>query len=110
MARTAKRTDLDLDYIISALFKNHTYNDIAGREQTRLDATVSRSLIAGIHRDLKSGALRPSSASAVNDRWIKTYVYGAEPDNGGVPLFLGEMSLPENNYIVASDFHAPYTD
>jgi calcineurin-like phosphoesterase family protein len=110
MVRTAKRTDLDLDYVIQSLLKHDTYEEIARKETSRIGSDVSRGLVAGVHRDLKDGKLRPSSVQAVNDRWIKTYVYGAEPDNGGVPLFLGEITLPENNYIVASDFHAPYVD
>lgn len=107
------RQDLDIDYIIQALFTNQTYSDIARRETSRLsyeqEMEVSRSLIAGIHRDLKSGSIKPSMTKRVDERYIKTYVYGNEPDNGGLPLFIGHPEL-EGNAVVISDVHAPYTD
>lgn len=108
-----KRSDLDLDYIIRGLLTNKTYSDIAIRETSRLShdvaTEVSRSIIAGIHRDLKAGVLRPTTAVKTDERYIKTYIWGVEPDNGGLPLFIGHPQL-EGDAVVISDIHAPFTD
>lgn len=111
--KQVKRSDLDLDYIIQGLLSNKTYGDIAQRETTRLsvdeEIVVSRSIIAGIRRDLVAGVLRPSTAARTDDHYIKTYIWGVEPDNGGLPLFIGHPHL-DGNLIVISDIHAPFTD
>lgn len=110
--RQATRADIDLDYVIQALLTTQTYDQIARRETARLDydgMTVSRSLIAGVHRDLKAGTLRPSSANRMDEKYIKTYVWGVEPDNGGVALFIGHPQM-DGDAVVISDIHAPFTD
>lgn len=111
--KQVKRTDLDLDYIVQGLLSNKTYDTIAKRETTRLSVNeemiVTRNMIAGIRRDLVAGVLRPSTASQTDDRYIKTYVWGVEPDNGGLPLFIGHPQL-DGDAVVISDIHAPFTD
>jgi len=107
------RNELDIDYIIQSLLTGKSYSDIANRETTRLstekDVIVSRSMIAGIHRDLKEGTLRPSQQKRIDDKYIPTYVWGVEPDNGGLPLFIGHPQI-DGDAVVISDVHAPFTD
>lgn len=107
------RNDLDIDYIIQGLFTGKSYSDIAQHETSRLsydqEIVVSRSIIAGIHRDLKNGTLRPSQIQRIDDRYVKTYVWGVEKDNGGIPLFIGHPEL-DGDAVVVSDVHAPFTD
>ncbi len=106
---TALRQLLDYDYIISRLLSHDSYEMIAARETVRLNRVVTRSTIAGVARDIKAGSIKPTAARKQDDGWVKTYIYGVEPDNGGLPVFTGHMTL-EGDYVVTNDWHEPFTD
>lgn len=101
---------LDYDYVIPALLRNESFEKIAARETVRLDTVVvTRNTIAGVKRDLMAGTLKTSSARQNDNGWVKTYVYGLEPDNGGLPVFTGHMTI-DGDAVVISDLHVPFTD
>lgn len=103
------RQQLDIDYIIAALLRGDTLQTIANRESKRIGTTVGRGAISGIERDLKAGTLKASVTQRADDRWINTYLYGVEPDNGGIPVFDGYLEL-DGDAVVISDLHLPFTD
>lgn len=106
----AKRTDINLDRVVQNLLRGHSYSTIADIEARELDnVNVSRGLIAGVHRDLKRGALKPSSYTSQNRFGLSTYVYGVEEPNGGMPMYIGHPVV-EGDQIVISDLHIPKTD
>jgi Calcineurin-like phosphoesterase len=104
------RDNLDLDYIIAALLRDDRREDIADRETTRLGVKVTKNVIIGVARDLKSGSLKATQKQAVNNGWISTYIFGVEPDNGGIPMFTGHLTLDEERVVIISDLHLPYMD
>ncbi len=99
----ALRHSLDLGYIIAALLRGETVRAIAERESTRLGLHVSRNTVIGVNRDIKSGRLRPPSFDPL------TYSFGVEHDNGGIPVFDGQVVI-EGDVIIINDVHLPYTD
>lgn len=101
------RKYLDYDYIIPALLRHEKYEQIALRESVRLGQSVTRNTITGVVRDIKAGKLRPSAQTADRDHYVKTYVYGQEADNGGLPVFTGHITI-EGNAVVTNDWHSPY--
>lgn len=106
---TVTRQEVDIDYVVAALLSGDTLANIAKREAARLGRPVSRGLISGIERDIKAGKFKPSTASRTQERWIPTYVYGEEQDNGGIPVFTGYLEF-EGDAVVISDLHIPFTD
>lgn len=103
------RQDLDLQAINRELHRGTPYTVIAYKEAERLGvdpSLVSRSMISGIHRDLKNGKLEISSAERARDRWVSTYRYGIDKDNGGIPIFVGHPQL-DGDAVVISDPHFP---
>lgn len=102
------RQQLDYDYFVLAILGEQTYQEIADRETERLGTPVSRSLVAGVIRDIKAGKLRPSRF-ATTSKYIDTYIYGSEPNNGGLPVFLGHPEI-EGDAVVINDVHVPFTD
>lgn len=110
MSRTY-RHDLDIDYIVAANQRGESFQEIANREANRLGFPVSRGAIAGIFRDVRAGKLRVTSFKPAEEKWVKTYVFGVEPDNGGLPLFTGAPEVvTDEPCVIISDLHIPYTD
>ena len=107
------RDMLDLDFIIQQLFLGTSYTEIARLESHRLSADgeleATRNHIAGIHRDLKRGALRATQQKRIDAKYIPTYIWGVEKDNGGLPLFIGHPEI-DGDAVIVSDVHAPFTD
>lgn len=101
------RDRLDLDYIISALLRGDKMKDIAKRESTRLGDRVTKNMIVALKRDLKAGKIKPSSSSRVEK--VPTYIYGVEPDNGGIPVFTGDYEVVDDVAVI-NDVHIPFTD
>jgi len=100
----AIRDRLDLEYIAAALLQNKTFKQIAERETTRLGIKVSRNVIAGVSRDIKSERLSLSRKNRRQD----TYRYGIEEEKG-IPVFNGHQTLT-GDVVVISDIHLPKTD
>ena len=109
MTATASRYDLDYDYVISSLLNNISYSKIADRETVRLGKTVGRGLIAGVDRDLKAGRLKITALKPAAVDGIPSYIYGVEPDNGGIPIFTGHLTL-DGSIVVTNDWHSPFID
>ncbi len=108
------RNDLDMEFVNRELHRNTPYTVIAWKEAERLglhSSMVSRSMISGIHRDLKNGKLEVNgSGNKASREWVKTYRFGIDEDNGGVPVFVGEPRLDIDRAIVAGDPHFPETN
>jgi len=94
---------LDLGYIITALLRNDSIRAIAERETERLGIPVSRNTIIGVSRDIRNGRLRPPSFDPL------TYSFGRERDNGGIPVFDGQVTI-EGSVIIINDVHLPFTN
>jgi hypothetical protein len=106
------RYDLDLVWIAQQLLKDVSYTEIAARETERLGKYIDRGTVAGIDRDLKSGALPLERLvqPKPDAKWIKTYIWGVEDHiDGGLPLFTGQMKL-EGDAAVGGDTHSPFMD
>lgn len=106
------RQDLDMEFVNRELHRETPYSVIAYKEAERLGvdpSQVSRSMISGIHRDLKNGKLTVTSNQPTSQDWIPTYRFGIDKDNGGVPLFVGHPRI-DGNAVVISDPHFPATD
>jgi predicted phosphodiesterase len=100
------RSRLDLDQFIADHMRGLSYSQLAEHHG------ITRGAVAGIIRDIKAGRLRPSSYGATRshgDHPMPTYVVGMEPDNGGIPVYTGELHL-DGNFSVWSDLHLPFTD
>lgn len=111
MTKTAAgRHKLDWDYVIPALLSGQTNEQIALRESVRLGETVTRNVIVGVRRDLKAGKLKVSALRDQQaDEWVDTYLYGVEPDNGGLADYTGHMTL-DGDYVITNDWHSPFID
>lgn len=104
------RDTIDIDRVIQLLFNGVSYTDIGVILTNDYNIDVSRNVIAGIHRDLKSGVLRPSKAIPQDRGWVSTYVYGVEtPERGAIPVFTGHPTI-YGDAVVISDVHLPLTD
>lgn len=107
------RHGLDLHEINRRLQKEETYSSIAERMKKLTGLNVTRSVIAGIDRDIKNGKIAPFSAQPkqmVKGLKPKTYVYGQEQDNGGIPLYTGNLTVDLSHTMIISDTHLPYAD
>lgn len=107
---TISRNDLDMEFINRELHKETPYSVIAWKEAERLGvaaSAVSRSMISGIHRDLKNGKLEVGSNQHTEREWVRTYRFGIDEDNGGVPLFVGHPQVDVDRAVVISDPHFP---
>lgn len=102
------RHDLDMTFIVRALLRGDSYSTIADREAQRLGRLVTRNVIAGVSRDLRYGKLS-YGPTATQTTKVKTYRFGVEDDNGGVPIYTEHPEL-EGNAVVISDLHLPKTD
>jgi len=97
------RHDLDLAYIVAATLRRQSIRSIAEHESARLGVQVTRNTIIGINRDMRNGRLRPPSFDPL------TYSFGLDPDNGGIPVFDGQVVI-EGDVVVINDVHLPYTN
>lgn len=96
--------------VVAGLLRGETYSQLADRLSEKFGIPVSRSTIAGIARDVKAnkldlGAVEPAPSFSRP----KTYRYGVEDDNGGLPVFNGHPELEADRLLVISDLHLPYT-
>lgn len=110
---TSVRQHLDIQYIISALVSEKPIREIVEREQARLQAinpaiaeAVTKNVIIGVKRDLKAQKISLHNYS----RDMPTYIYGVEEDNGGLPIFTGELDINEDRVFIINDVHSPLTD
>lgn len=106
------RDNLDMNFVNKELHRGTPYSVIAYKEAERLGvdpSRVSRSMISGIHRDLKNGKLLVASGQQTTREWVSTYRFGIDPDNGGIPVFVGHPRI-DDNAIVISDLHFPATN
>lgn len=101
------RKDINIDRVIRGLLNGETFNTIAERESQLTGFNISRSLIAGVQRDLKNGRLAPTRLAPLVE--AKSYIYGVDTPNGGVPLFTGHPQV-SGNRVVISDTHIPKTN
>lgn len=110
------RNQLDYDYVVTSLMTNVSYGAIAERESNRLRTYVGRGVIAGVHRDLKTGSLKVTDVIRnnqlqLNSRSPLTYRYGIdEMIPGAIPVFNGHLTPYENRAIVISDIHGTKLD
>lgn len=107
------RASLDLHEVNAALQREETYASIAQAQRSKTGLNVTRSLIAGIDRDIKAGKLKPLDVKPqTTGRGLRplTYVYGREKDNGGLPRFSGKLTVENNRALIISDVHLPYTN
>jgi predicted phosphodiesterase len=106
------RQHLDISYIVAEIIKGTPNKEIARREKARLRAIgkssiangLTKNVLIGVKRDLKQGKIplhHPKDAA--------TYVYGVEEDNGGIPVYTGELDILHNNVLILNDIHFPYT-
>lgn len=112
----AIRNHLDYDYVVTSLMNRTPYSEIAERESVRLSTFVSRSTIAGVHRDLKSGKIKVTDVVRSNNLYLPslsslTYRYGIDEYRpGAIPVFDGHLQLEEDKALVISDIHGTKLD
>lgn len=107
------RHHLDIPYLIGQFLQGRPNKEAITRERARLNAIgrgdladrVTKNVIIGIKRDLKEGKIplhNPSDTS--------TFIYGVEDDNGGIPVYTGEMDIVAESVLILNDIHFPFVD
>lgn len=101
------RHQLDMDFVIPALLRGDTCSSIAKRESQRLGIPITKNTIIGVKRDLKNQKMRVAKSPAPS---AKTFIYGQEENNGGLPLYIGHLEVELSKAVVINDLHLPYMD
>lgn len=101
------RQNLDMNYVLAAIFNEVSYTEIARRESERLGVTVTKNTISALKRDIRSGRY---FINKPDDKPFDTFVYGQENDNGGMPLFTGELHVNSERMMIQNDHHFPFSD
>jgi predicted phosphodiesterase len=101
------RDMLDYSYVVPALLRGENRREIANRESERLGIEVTKNVIIGVARDIRAGKLDVTGTTSTKAT-PKTFVYGTEPDNGGLPVYTGHLELNLPRVLVLNDLHIPY--